>query len=291
MLFGRETILLKKQVLVNTPKIELSQIAIIDINNQKLKNYLSHLLIDQKYYKNDSKITKEEVRQLLQENFIDTSHISIKGQQTTVRFQKNTLSKEMIEDMIRKYFKKKYPNKKIRKISLRMKPVAIVGRYTTTIEPETVSRNYAYVRVHIQPADGKEITYRAYLMIKTLANVVVAAHDIPKGSVIQNEDVEVQKAVVHGRNYPDLQEIIGSVAKVNIYKNRKITRYMIEPNYAVKKHQNVRIIYKKGPIMIELLGLALQNGKRGDIIKVKNISTNKVLACKVISDGVVLFLY
>ncbi|BAF69725.1 flagellar protein FlgA [Nitratiruptor sp. SB155-2] len=236
-------------------------------------------------------VTKEEVRRLLQENFIDTSHITIKGEKTTLSLEKKTLSKELLEQAIRKYFKKRYPNKEIKKISLHMKPIEIMGKYTIAVEPETVSRNYAYVKVHIKQANKAAHVYRAYVIIKTLANVVVAVHDIPRGSLIQKKDLAVQKMVTHGKNYPDLQEIIGSVARVNIYKNRKITRYMIEPNYAVKKRQNVRIIYAKGPIRIELLGLALQNGKRGDIIKVKNISTNKVLECKVLSDGVVQFLY
>jgi len=58
--------------------------------------------------------------------------------------------------------------------------------------------------------------------------------------------------------------------------------------WAVVKNQKVSIVYLNKNIKIQMLGVALENGKEGDYIKVKNISTGKELVGKVISNDTVL---
>lgn len=57
---------------------------------------------------------------------------------------------------------------------------------------------------------------------------------------------------------------------------------------AVEKNKKVNILYIDRNIRISMVGVALQSGKVGDYIEVKNISTGKVLKAKVISDSEVL---
>ena len=56
----------------------------------------------------------------------------------------------------------------------------------------------------------------------------------------------------------------------------------------VQKNQKISIVYLNKNIKIKLLGVALENGKEGDYIKVKNISTGKELIGKIISSEEVL---
>ena len=56
----------------------------------------------------------------------------------------------------------------------------------------------------------------------------------------------------------------------------------------IVKNQKVSIVYLNKNIKIQMLGVALENGKEGDYIKVKNISTGKELVGKVISNDTVL---
>lgn len=57
---------------------------------------------------------------------------------------------------------------------------------------------------------------------------------------------------------------------------------------AIEKNKKVSILYIEKNFRISLLGVALQSGKIGDIIEVKNISTGKVLKGRVISETEVL---
>lgn len=59
-------------------------------------------------------------------------------------------------------------------------------------------------------------------------------------------------------------------------------------NETVRKDQKITIIYTSKNIKIGLLGVAMNSGKVGDVIEVKNISTGKVLKARVLSNTEVL---
>lgn len=56
----------------------------------------------------------------------------------------------------------------------------------------------------------------------------------------------------------------------------------------IQKNQKVNILYLNKSIKIQLIGTALESGKVGDYIKVRNISTGKELKGKVIDSQTVL---
>lgn len=89
--------------------------------------------------------------------------------------------------------------------------------------------------------------------------------------------------------FTDIKDIVGSTAKIDISENDVITERMVIPDYKVKRKDYVKVIYSRNSIRIEIQGVALENGKLGDLIKVKNISSGKVLICKVIGKDTVLY--
>lgn len=58
--------------------------------------------------------------------------------------------------------------------------------------------------------------------------------------------------------------------------------------YVIQKNQKVNIMYINKNIKVQLLGAALESGKVGDYIRVKNISTGKEIKGKVIDSQTVL---
>ncbi|MCX7760811.1 MAG: flagella basal body P-ring formation protein FlgA [Hydrogenothermaceae bacterium] len=56
----------------------------------------------------------------------------------------------------------------------------------------------------------------------------------------------------------------------------------------IEKNKKVDIVYITKNLRIKMMGVAVQSGKVGDIIEVKNISTGKVLRGRVISENEVL---
>ena len=128
--------------------------------------------------------------------------------------------------------------------------------------------------------------------VERKVRVVVAKRDIPKGRVISRADVTV-KGVPQSKardGVISLSEVIGKVARRDFRAGEVIKRRDLMPNFIVFRGKPVKVIYDSGGIHIELLGVPMENGALGDIIRVKNISTGKQLICKVIGKNTVIFL-
>ncbi|MEO2068742.1 MAG: flagellar basal body P-ring formation chaperone FlgA, partial [Desulfurobacteriaceae bacterium] len=201
------------------------------------------------------------------------------------------LKEDELKKRIVSLFRKKFPDWEIVSISV---PRIIIpySSFKDSLEVEKLDRRYARVRYTIfrngKPVKRVFITLR----VEKKQSVVVAKKNIPKGKIITFEDLEVVKLPESKakNTFLSKEEVIGRVARRDIRKGEVIRERDILPHFIVFKGKPVKVVYSSGTIHIEILGIALENGSLGDIIKVKNISTGKVLLCRVIGNGIVKFL-
>tara|TARA_B110000090_G_scaffold182239_1_gene208211 strand:+ start:549 stop:1253 length:705 start_codon:yes stop_codon:yes gene_type:complete len=107
--------------------------------------------------------------------------------------------------------------------------------------------------------------------------IVFTKQNIPKGKVIQMEDLEMKWASstsTYGA-YVKAENIIGHKAKRNIMRNSIIKAQHIIPMNAVNKNDTIIITSGSSGLRISTYGQALANGKLGDMILVRNLSSNK----------------
>ncbi len=282
-----------RDLAIKKPNLKLGDIAKIVDKNPNRANYLASLHIDEEFMA-DGIVSQNEIKKILQKNFIDTSKIKIMGSTVKLQVKAKKIDKETILQTIERFVHNRYKNIAIDKISLRFHTLPLrSGTYRIRIEPTSESFHHIYLQISIY--DGVKLAkkLKVTLYVQRFIDAAVAAKSIRKGEIIDAQDIQSKKVRLANSSqlYLTPAQVIGAVAKRDIKPNQTIKRYMIEPDYDVKKKRSVKIIYQKGPIRIELLGLALQNGKVGDIIRVKNLSSNKVLRCKVISSGAVQYLY
>ena len=116
----------------------------------------------------------------------------------------------------------------------------------------------------------------------------VAKYSIAKGMYIKKEMIE-EKKIPKTKNILYYDEAIGKIAKRWIEKGRMIKKGDVKEPYLIQKGSVIKVIYDKSPIRIEIEGVALEKGKKGDIIRVRNKSSSKVIRCKVVSSKLVEF--
>lgn len=116
--------------------------------------------------------------------------------------------------------------------------------------------------------------------------VVVLQKNLPKGSVLNEEDLilefhpysRVSQDVVLDKN-----RVVGKEIKMSL-KAGTILRYSyLQSPLMIRKNQIVDIIAIGRNFVVKARGIALQEGREGEKIKVKNISSKKILWGKVIS--------
>jgi len=120
--------------------------------------------------------------------------------------------------------------------------------------------------------------------------VVGAKRDILKGKILEEEDLTyITIGYKQSGTFENINDLIGKKLKYNIKAGEVIKDFMLD-DFDIKPNTKVKIIYDKNGLRIELLGRTVEGGKIGDIIKVKNISTNKVIKCKVLDTNTVLYI-
>ncbi len=288
--FGKTEIRLKKEIEIEKSSVYLSDIADITSNNPNFEKFLSGIKV--KDIKGGTeKITREFIKNVLKRNYIDLLHIKITGSRYTIVKKKIfTISQKSVEKDIKDFISNRYKNIKIMSINIPRFKMEIEGKLEKEINELNTTGSYIYLSYRLFK-DGIEIKkIRVSVKYRKLKKAIAAKRYIPRGKIIDEEDIKLvltDKNV--RRHFTDKRSIVGSTAKTDISENEIITERMIIPDYKVKRKDYVKVIYSRNSIMIEIQGIALENGKLGDFIKVKNRSSGKVLICKVIGKDTVLY--
>ena len=116
--------------------------------------------------------------------------------------------------------------------------------------------------------------------------VVFAKNNIPMGQVISLDDLELKLAAnrsAHGA-YTALEDIIGHKAKKNITRDSVLkSRHLLVAN-DIDKDDDVLIVVGAGALTISTYGQAMEDGQVGEMILVRNLSSNKEFKAIVLSE-------
>lgn len=85
----------------------------------------------------------------------------------------------------------------------------------------------------------------------------------------------------------DLEAVTGAEARRTLQPGRPVQTNDIGAPTLIEKNQLVTLSYRKGVLAITARGRALDEGGVGDIIRVMNIDSNKVVSGRITADGAV----
>ncbi len=288
--FASTVIKLKKDVFLKKDSIYLKDISNITSDNSSFKQFLKKMYIGA-IKKSQKVITKKQIEDILKKNYIDTSKIRIVGNKIIVKRFLSIIDKSRLKKDVEQFLKKNFKNIEVESISYPNFKTIKGTKLQVKIRKRSQTSTHIYLTYEIYKNGVLVKRFSIPVRYKKISYVVFSKEFIKRGETITKEKLELKKYIGNPRHLiTSLQEILGSRAKINIRKGIPIKDYMIKPNYLVNRGSSVKIIYNKGLIHIELLGRALENGLLNQIIKVKNISTGKVIPCKVIGKNQVLFI-
>lgn len=117
---------------------------------------------------------------------------------------------------------------------------------------------------------------------------IVSARNLSRDTIIHAKDVFVQKRWVRSmpvNSVSSIDEVIGKSLCVGLRPNMEITRNMLKEVSAVKRNKMVQVVLDNGPINITTIGIAEEDGSEGSFIRVRNISSNKVIYAQVVGES------
>ena len=179
----------------------------------------------------------------------------------------------VIENNITQVYKNYYKNIKISSIILNKNYTKITPKYIdiSMINPK---RNQGTIKI-----DNHYIFFKIIATLKVLKST----QPINKGELITKENSTLVNVIFKNFYDKPLTSYTNKSSKLYIPQNRIIYPYMLCNPKLVKKGENITIISKSGGVEISFQATAMQDGQKGDTIKVKK--DNKIFSVKIDSQG------
>lgn len=133
---------------------------------------------------------------------------------------------------------------------------------------------------------GTDNRWTLYVPVKVSVQkpVLVAKHLLTRGTRISAEDLDVREVDVSQLKqgyFNKPEEIINKVCKNIISEGGTITPAVLQAESLVHKGEQVAIQALSDNFIVTMEGIALSDGAAGDMIRVKNLSSKKVIEAQV----------
>jgi flagella basal body P-ring formation protein FlgA len=149
------------------------------------------------------------------------------------------------------------------------------------------------VEVSVYIRGARRLALPVYFDVKKLQSVPVAVHRLAAGDTFNAENVRVERVPVEAgqKSVPDSSGILGRRARRPIPPGRIIEPEDIETDapaaVVIQQSDLVQIVAKVGPLQVKARGEALQNGRTGQLIQVRNVDSKAIVTGRVLDRSTV----
>lgn len=143
----------------------------------------------------------------------------------------------------------------------------------------------------ITDSKGQKRSITVHALIEILRDVIVAADSLERNRLIGEQDLRVRKKWVRRidpRLVTTMDQVVGKRSVTDIAAGTEITTSMIREPVLVKKGAVVRLELERGPIHISTLAISEEDGVHGSLVRIKNISSNRIIYAKVKGENYVV---
>jgi len=120
-----------------------------------------------------------------------------------------------------------------------------------------------------------------------VADVVVAARTLPAGTILIADDL----LLVPGSRqstFADLAGLVGQQVRATVYSGHPLMATQIGAPIVVERNTTVSAVYVGNGLVLAADARALDSAGAGEVIRVLNLTSHKVLSGIVQSDGTIL---
>ena len=286
---------LHEKALVSAPLIYLGDIASITPKGSEAETLAAERITASPNPGKSRTIKASTIIDMMRYNK-DTAGISWSGTESIEVTRKGqVITKERMKQIVAEFIGRRLqslPDAEIRFTSVRTPGNIILptGKITYTVRPSkpTIIGSSSFnILFAVGGRTVKNCTVRGKL--EALAPVATAAVNVRRGSIITPDQVEMIRQDISKLDAPyfSMDRVVGLQAKRTIRAGKPLDTMNVAPPPVIKKGEPVEIIASRGPLRISTKGIATMDGRPGDFIRVKNISSSKLVYCKVDAPGVV----
>lgn len=149
-------------------------------------------------------------------------------------------------------------------------------------------RNGGAVSVHVSCSAPRPWAIYASAQVDLYRDIVVATRAIARGERLHagNIGLDLVNTSLQRQGYLlDPERAEGQVAKRNLRPGEALRQALLEAPIAINRGQTVSLAARSGGIAVVTQAEALANGRVGDQIRVRNISSERIISARVVGEG------
>ena len=159
---------------------------------------------------------------------------------------------------------------------------------TTSLAPGSDFSGKATVHVKCTGKTPWTVFINAH--IRLFADVIHTAEPLPRGHILGKHDlvsIESDLSQLRSGYYTRAEQLVGQQLKRRLAQHKVIKVNYVKPPTLIKRGEIVSIVAKNTGYSVKMSGTALMNGVRGERIRVKNLSSKRIIEGTVKAAGVV----
>ncbi len=282
------------QVYVDSDQISLGDLVSPQDVQPSLLNELQKILIAQTPRNGEmSKFSNFAISEILRYHFKNQANrfnIFIPSEIKVLRKNNKITSKEITEKIV-EWVKPTCEPCQIEVSSLQIQNAGEIGPKLTWKLSTTQSIPRGIFNLGVDLYRDENFIKKVFVqgVVKIYQNVPVAMRVLPIGTRIQREDFSIQKQdVTFSRELaPQEKELLGSETSQYVLTNQPLWRSSLKRRLALTRGAPVSVQLGDAGWMIRFTGVAQDNGYVGDVAKILNPATKKIITGLIIDENTV----
>ncbi|HSB95646.1 MAG TPA: flagellar basal body P-ring formation chaperone FlgA [Spongiibacteraceae bacterium] len=156
------------------------------------------------------------------------------------------------------------------------------------VEARESPQTTTYLNLQVSCVEGGNWSLYVPIELKIYRPVVVAVKPLTQGATIAADDVRLSEANISqiaGQYISDLDEVIGKDVKRGIASGSPVLGQQLVPPMLVRRGEAVVISAASNVVGVKVSGIALTDGRLGEQIRFKNLSSNRIVQAKIVASG------
>ncbi len=189
-----------------------------------------------------------------------------------------------------------------RDVDTEVRVVALEGEMPATATAITLEKimfgrlpGRATVRLAVRDGTGRTVDYMiAKVEAAATGEVVMLRRPLPKGQALRAADIILARRTLHPGSSvlpPDPKKLAARVAARSLRAMVPLRQGDLETPAAVRKGKPVLVDSRRGAFRIQARAVALEDGKVGDLISVRNASSRRPYLVRVVGVNLVELAY
>ncbi|MGD8483612.1 MAG: flagellar basal body P-ring formation chaperone FlgA [Thioalkalispiraceae bacterium] len=151
-------------------------------------------------------------------------------------------------------------------------------------------RLLGHTTIGLRCNSGKGWKIHVPVQVQQFKNILVSNRNLPRGHRLGAADVTKKRmdiSILNQGFYENTRQLSGLVLTRSILRGQHLAPGMLAKPRWVRRGQTITILAQTGQVAIRVKGKALMDGREGELVKIKNTSTNRELRGIVVAEGVV----